>query len=132
VLSGSEKSSSRKKYTFINSQVKYNIMFSRKVSRTLLRRSLSLNTAARANHATTLRCFGAAARKPSVEEQTTESADMIRDYIKGLMEKEQDEEVVLKPISDEDLEQSLEQFQVREEDVCSPLASWKPPPISPC
>lgn len=71
---------------------------------------MSLNSATRANHAPTI---GAAARKPSVVEPTVESADMIRDYIKGLMEKQQDDEVVLKPISDEALEQRLDQFQVR-------------------
>jgi hypothetical protein len=37
---------------------------------------------------------------------------MIRDYIKGLMDKQQEDQVALKPISDEDLQQRLDHFQV--------------------
>jgi hypothetical protein len=59
------------------------------------------------------RCFGAAARKTSFEPSTeVENEDMIRDYIKGLMDKQQDDQDALKPISDEDLQQRLDHFQV--------------------
>ena len=86
-------------------------MFTRHLSKTLLRRTSTQLT----YHATvsSKRCFGAAARKPNVIETNTESADLIRDYIKGLMEKEESDELILKPITDEELDHGFQQFQVR-------------------
>lgn len=79
----------------------------------LLRQSsLRLNNNLRVNQMMPPRCFGAAARKTFEETSTeVENADLIRDYIKGLMSQQEDD-VVLKPISDDDLEQRLEHFQV--------------------
>lgn len=57
------------------------------------------------------RNFGVAARETIVE-PSTESADMIRDYIKGLMDKQNEEEIVLKPVTDDEIEQSLLRFNV--------------------
>lgn len=54
----------------------------------------------------------ASVRKPAfVEEPASESADLIRDCIKGLMEKQRDVEA-LKPITDAELQQRLQAFQV--------------------
>ena len=88
-------------------------MFTRCISRSILRQaSVRLINAQGVNHMT--RCFGAAAPQKSCVESSTEveNEDMIRDYIKGLMEKHQQDEVVLKPIGDEDLQKRLDHFQV--------------------
>ena len=88
-------------------------MFARRISQSILRQTSARFTfnAQSVNYMT--RCFGAAARKTSFEPSTeVENEDMIRDYIKGLMDKQQEDQVVLKPISDEDLQQRLDHFQV--------------------
>ena len=84
------------------------IMFARYVSRTLIRRSELMMTGVR--HANVTRAISA----PSVrnaEEPAPESADLIRDCIKGLMEKQRDV-AALKPITDAKLQQRLQAFQV--------------------
>lgn len=63
----------------------------------------------------TPRYFGAAARKTTYEKEPStevENADLIRDYIKGLMSEQEDDEAALKPISDDELQQRLDHFQV--------------------
>jgi hypothetical protein len=55
----------------------------------------------------------ASVRKPAVvEEAAPESVDLIRDCIKGIMKKQQDDEA-RKPITDDKLKQRLQAFQVR-------------------
>jgi hypothetical protein len=90
-------------------------MFARRISPSILRQTSARFTfnAGSVNYMT--RCFGAAARKTSFEPSPeAENENMIRDYIKGLMDtrKQQEDQVVLKPISDEDLQQRLDHFQV--------------------
>ncbi len=93
----------------------YTTMFARRISQSILRQTSARFTfsAQSVNINYMTRCFGAAARKTSFEPSTeVENEDMIRDYIKGLMDKQQDDQDALKPISDEDLQQRLDHFQV--------------------
>ena len=102
-------------------------MFTRHVSRMLLQRTKGLS-----QNASMTRCFGAAARKTNAAcvEPTTESADLIRDYIKGLMEKKQSDEVILKPITDDELQQRLDSFQVSTSSIVHNGTPPPPPPTS--
>jgi transcriptional regulator of met regulon len=86
-------------------------MLARHVSRTLVRHSKRMTVGLR--HANVTRTLSAASVQKSafVEEPAPESADLIRDCIKGLMEKQRDVES-LKPITDAELQQRLQAFQV--------------------
>lgn len=88
-------------------------MFARHVSRTLVRRSKLMATIGiGVRHANVARAISAPSVQKSVfvEEPAPESADLIRDCIKGLMEKQRDVEA-LKPITDAELQQRVQAFQ---------------------
>lgn len=61
-------------------------------------------------HAVVTRTFVAAAREQ--EPAFAETNDMIRDYIKGIMDKQNSEEL-LRPITNDELDKRVHDFQVR-------------------
>jgi hypothetical protein len=99
-------------------------MLARNVCRTLVRRSVlaaaSVDGPRRATLAVTRTLSAASVRKPAVvvEDAAPESVDLIRDCIKGIMMKQQDDEARKPIITDDQLKRRLQAFE-----VCRP-----PPP----